>query len=781
MTDNHPPNSAIPPDQQLALVQIQQQLARYEEALNRSAMSDRARQDEDDDIIDLRQLWNVLWRRRWTIFLTTVLIVAVAGIGTALMTPIYRASTVMQIELDSGNVLQFEDVQTEETSSSSKDFYQTQYELLKSRALAGRVIDLLGLQYQTDPDAKASASFVASVKRGLKQLFGVSNEQPTEDALPPDLESQFLGSLTVEPVRNSRLVRIHYESPSAQQAATIVNAVARAYVDMNLERRFEASTYAKGFLEDRIKQVRADLEDSERRFQGYTQERGIVDPEDKQGILMTRLKTLNGALVEAEAERIEAEAQYQEMLAASTASLSQALDSQIIERLKERRADIQQEYKEGSRIYKPSYPRMLQLQEQIDQINADINAEVEAIRDGIQVKYQTKLREEAKLLESIELAKAEVLDLNLRSTDFQALKREVDTNRELYDGLLQRMKEVGVAAGIATNNISVVDKAQTPRNKFKPKVFLNLAIALVLGLFAGGALALLFEMLDDSIKSTADLERLVDKPILGVTPKIADEVADSEVALMSYLEPTSQLAEAMRSMRTALSFSSSEGAPKVLHFTSTSPGEGKTTTATNTAINFAQTGGRVLLIDADLRNPSLHKIFNKPNDVGLSNYLTGDAKPAQATQATGIDKLFLMSSGPIPPNPAELLHGAKMYDLVALAQERFDFVIIDGPPLLGLADAILLADVAKATLFVVAAHSARRGSLEAGMKRLMHARANVLGMVLAKFDISRSGYGYGYGYGYSYNYAYHYSYGGEAAESAGTSGVTTDPSPDKAA
>ncbi len=329
-----------------------------------------------------------------------------------------------------------------------------------------------------------------------------------------------MASLTIEPVRNSRLVRIHYESPSAQQAASIVNAVARAFVDMNLERRFEASTYAKGFLEDRIKQVRADLEDSERRFQGYTQERGIVDPEDKQGILMTRLRTLNGALVEAEAERIEAEAQYQEMLAASTASPAQALDSEIIERLKERRADIQQEYKEASRIYKPSYPRMLQLQEQIDQINADINAEVEAIRDGIQVKYQTKLREEAKLLESIELAKAEVLDLNLRSTDFQALKREVDTNRELYDGLLQRMKEVGVAAGIATNNISVVDKAQTPRNKFKPKVFLNLAIALVLGLFAGGALALLFEMLDDSIKSTADLERLVDKPILGVTPRL---------------------------------------------------------------------------------------------------------------------------------------------------------------------------------------------------------------------------------------------------------------------
>ena len=621
------------------------------------------------------------------------------------------------------------------------------------------MIDLLGLQYQNvDTNEKG---LIASLGDTIRELFGVGDEgDAQEEALPPDLEKRFLDNLTIEPVRNSRLVRVHFESESAQQASTIVNAVAKAYIDMNLERRFEASTYAKSFLEDRIKQVRADLEDSELRFQSYTQDRGIVDQEDKLSILMTRLRTMNQALVEAETDRIEAEAQYQEMLSASTDSLAQALDSLIIERLKERRADIQSEYKEASRIFQPEYPRMLQLQEQIDQINADIESEVQAIRDGIQVKYQAKLRQEAKLLESIDTTKAEILDLNARSTDFQALKREVDTNRELYDGLLQRMKEVGVAAGIATNNISVVDRAEIPRNKFKPKVFLNLAIALVLGLFGGGALALLFEMLDDTIKSTADLEKLTDRPVLGVTP-LVDEEYDNEaqVALMSYLEPTSGLAEALRSMRTALTLSSSEGAPKVLHFTSVSPSEGKTTTAVNTAINFAQTGARVLLIDADLRNPSLHKIFNKPNDNGLSSYLTGDTEPGRITQATGIDNMFLMSSGPVPPNPAELIHGAKMVDLVAMAQARFDYVVIDGPPLLGLADALLLADVAKATLFVVAANTARRGGVEAGLKRLRHSRANVLGMVLTKFDMSRSSYGYGYGY--SYNYAYHYSYGAE--------------------
>jgi ATPases involved in chromosome partitioning len=259
------------------------------------------------------------------------------------------------------------------------------------------------------------------------------------------------------------------------------------------------------------------------------------------------------------------------------------------------------------------------------------------------------------LREGIEDAQAEILDLNARSTRFQALKREVDTNAQLYDGLLQRLKEVDISAGVANNNISIVDRAEIPRAAISPNMKQNLLIALVLGLIAGGGLAFLFEMLDDTIKSTADLEKITDRPVLGVTPIVADdEGTDTEVALMSYLQPTSGLAESLRSMRTALSLSSSEGAPKVLHFTSTAASEGKTTTAINTAINFAQTGGRVLIIDGDLRNPSLHKIFNKPNDAGLTNYLTGESDPGRVTQTTGIDNLYLMSSGPIPPNPAEL-------------------------------------------------------------------------------------------------------------------------------
>lgn len=740
--------SDTPSNQQLELSEVKRQLQRYETRLEQyqSRQPERA----DPNAVDLRELWNILVRRRVAIAVVVCAFLLGSIAVTLLMTPTYRATTVIQIELESADVIDYTDVTQDESSASSKDFYQTQYELLQSRSIARRVIDTLGLsKSQIIGSTKGNFSARLELSR-LKSLLW-----PDEAAPPADLESLFLDQLSIEPVRNSRLVRVHYEHENPEMAADIANAIAAAYIDMSLNRRFEASSYAKTFLAERIKQARADLEDSERALMQYTDERGIIDQNDKLGILMDKLRSLNASQVEAESSRIQAEAAYQEMLNAPADSLAQALNNELVQRLKERRSQLKAQYQERLKIYKPSYPSMLQLEQEIGQVEEDIQHEVDALRDGVRIRYQAKLREESKLNDSIELTKTDIRNLNARSTEFQVLKREVNTNRELYDGLLQRMKEVGVVAGIASNNISVVDNAQVPFEKHSPRILVNIAIALLLGLVGGISLALLLESLDDTIKTGEDLERILNLPVLGVTPRLDQQnLSSAKIALMSHLEPSSALAESHRTMRTALSLSSSEGAPKVLHFTSVSPGEGKTTTAVNTAINFAQTGSCVLLIDADLRNPSLHKIFNCPNDTGLSNYLTGAAEPGKATKATGINNIFVMPSGPVPPNPAELLHGARMIDLAALAAERFDYVIIDGPPLMGLADAMLLADIAKATLLVVAAHVAHRGGIESGMKRLHHSRANVLGAVLAKFDMARTAYGYGYGYNYQYTYSY---------------------------
>lgn len=747
MSSETPNNQPVAPDHQLVIAEMRKQLARYEENLQAVAV------ERDDDVIDLRELWAMLMRRRWTVLITALIIVVAGTIYTAMQTPIYRASTTVQIERESGNIVDFKDVVAAE--SGNRDFYETQYELLQSRNLARRVIDQLGLQPPAPIASKPGP--LDGVKGMLAGLFGETPDPAAspEPAPAPNLEGRFLANLTVEPVRNSRLVRLHYTSPDPQEAALVVNTLARAYVDMNLERRFDASTYAKSFLEERIKQVRADLEDSERVFLQYTQARGIVSTEDKLGTLTDKLRAQSSAQVTAENERIRAESRYQEMLASEFDSLPQMLDSQVIQELKQARVALQTERSEMARLFKPDYPAMVQLASKIEEVDGEIARELNNIRDSIKMEFQIRLREEVKLQESIAATREEILQLEESSTDFTNLKREVDTNRELYDGLLQRMKEVGVAAGIANNNISVVDAAAVPRGPYSRNIQRSIAIALMLGLFAGVGLAFLFELLDDTIKSSPDLEKLLGKPVLGVIPKVPErEVRGTEVALMAFHHPTSAFAEAYRSMRTALSFSTSEGVPRVLHVTSSGAGEGKTTTAISAAVNLCQTGANVLLIDADLRNPSLHKVFSLPNHKGLSNYLSGAAEPAQVTQATGVKGLFLMSSGPIPPNPAELLHGARMVDLASLGAKRFDYVIIDSPPLLGLADALILGDVAQATLLVVAANSTRQGAVEAALKRLRHSRANVLGAVMTKFDMSKASYGYGYGYDYQYSYSY---------------------------
>lgn len=745
-TDNNS-NEPVAANQQLVIAELRNQLARYEQVMNVDPD-----ESSDEDSIDLREYWNVLVRRRWTVFITIGVLVIGTIIATAMMTPIYRGTTVVQIERDSGKVLEYQAVTAEE-AVNDKDFYQTQYELLRSRTLARRVIEQLGLR---DSGALMPGKPEPTLFGGIiVDLIGAADKE--DGSLPeqrsPDLETLFLESLVIQPVRNSRLVRLNYFSTDPNEAALVANTIASSFVDMSLERRFEASAYAKNFLEERLKQVRADLEDSERAMIRYTQERGIINQEDKLGILTEKLKEMNRAQVQVEAERIAAESQYQEMLKASTASLAEMLDSPVIQDLKRQRSDLESEYKENLKIYKPDYPKMLQLKEKIGQVDQALAKEIGHIRDGIKVKYQAKMREEAKLAESIDATRTEILDLELNSTDFQTLKRGVDTNRELYDGLLQRMKEVGVAAGASNNNISVIDKAEVPRNKFSPSLKMNVSIALALGLFFGVLLAFLFETLDDTVKSAADLEKSLKKPVLGVIPRAdSKDAALAETALVSVQDPTSAMAEAYRSMRTALSFSTAEGAPKVMQFTSINANEGKTTTAVNVSLNLTQTGATVLLIDGDLRDPSLHKLFGRPNNEGLTNYLTGNAQPVDVTQSSGTDGLFLMTAGPVPPNPAELLHGARLVDLVALASQRFDYVIIDSPPLLGLADAVIISDVVQATIMVAAANKTRVGAFDSGLKRLRHSRANILGAVLTQFRLNRSSYGYDYSYSYSYTY-----------------------------
>lgn len=722
-------------------------------------------EEPEGDELNLRELWQVIVKRRWTIFIFMLIVVSAVVTATFLMTPIYRASLTLQIDREDIKIVKTGEVAPEE--SSSQDYYQTQYELLKSRSLALRVVNQLGLADLPPPPPSPLAEFKAWLSSWLPKT-GEAHDSEKPVSASNKIEgviSGFLNNLTVDPVRNSRLVKLYYDSPDPQQAAAILNTLVKNYINMNLERRFDASTYARNFLQERLQQVKVKLEESEREMVAFARQQQIISlgPDDKQSIVSQDLAATATALAEAEKKRVDAEAVYRQMLASrgqQSQGLSQVLNSSTIQTLKDTKAKLEAQYQNSLTIYKPAYPAMVQLRNQIGQVDAMINQEINNIRAAITSDYEAARSAENVLRGQLEQIKQDLLSLQDRSIQFNILRREVDTNRQLYDGLLQRFKEVGVAAGIGTNNISVVDEAKVPSWPYKPNLRTNALLALVLGLLGGIGLAFLFEHLDDTFRRPEELEKQLGIPVLGVIPKTP--LARSEarpIALVGHDDPRSVFAESYRSVRTALQFSTASGVPRLLAVTSAMSGEGKSTTALSLAIQFAQAGKRTLLVEADLRKPSLHRTLSLDNQLGLTNYLAGGgAQPVDIAKPTHVPNLFAIPAGPLPPNPADLLSSARMVELLSLAAGKFDQVILDSPPLLGLADALIIGNLCEGTLLTVEMGSTPRGYVLGALKRLRGARVHVLGSILTKLE-ARGG---AYGYYRSYYYYYHTGYYGDA-------------------
>ncbi|CAI10010.1 Exopolysaccharide biosynthesis protein [Aromatoleum aromaticum EbN1] len=702
-------------------------------------------EEDDDDTIDLRAIWDTIVKRKWTVITFFAIVMVSVLTATFLMTPIYRASLTLQIERQEAKVLDYQGVTPNEMQGDTKDFYETQYELLRSRSLAQRVIDQLNLG-----DHPVFAAANPSLLASLKALLAGGEEEPVEGDAEQirklKLTKAFLANLTIEPVRNSRLVKIHFDSSDPVLASRIVNAISEAFINVNLERRMDASSFAKVFLEERLQQLKVKLGETERELVAFAREEQIVRGGEQEASVDTQvMQEFTTALAKAQQERIRAEALYQQLESGSVEGMPQVLENKVIQEFKGHKAKLETEYQENLKIYKPAYPKMVQLQSQIDEMQAKIAEELAHVRSGIRSAYQAARAQEAMLQTKMDESKRTVLGVQDRSIQYNILKREVDTNRQLYDGLLQRYKEVGVAGGVGVNNVSVVDKAEVPLQPFKPKTLLNALIAALLGLFGGIGLALLFEHLDDTIKDGESMERLLGLPVLGMVPlvKRAGDAA-RELVLEQLDDPRSGFSEAYRSLQTAMQFSTQEGIPKVLMVTSASIGEGKSTTALALAINLSQMGLKVLLVDADLRKASVHRKLGLPNRAGLTNYLAGDSRPVDVTQPTPYDKLFVITSGPLPPNPAELLGSAKMVALLDVAKDRFDCVIVDGPPVLGLADAPLLGSITDATVVIVEAGGTRKDFLAGALKRLRSTRTRVIGGVLTKIAARSGAQGYYY-------------------------------------
>lgn len=690
---------------------------------------------DEGDSYNLLSLWHTVLKHKWTVIGFFAITLAVSVTSLYLTPRMYRATVLLKIDPESNSKIRKIDDAIgggDEYPVYDPEFYQTQYELLRSRTLAERVAESLNLG-EGDKDADTVS----------KRYGGIVQ-----------------GGTTVEPVRNSKLVKLHFDSTNPELAARIANALADTYIKSSLERRYNATADAKNFLEQRIVQVKAKLEDAEHKLYAHAREQGIVniDTKESQSLLTTQLQEKSEALAQAERERLTAESISRESRNDGGHGSSKILNDSLVQSLKANKAKLEMEYQEKLPLFKPEYPAMVQLQEQIHQINTQIEAEIASVRSALDADYQLALRKEAMLREEVARLKEDVMKRQDTGSDYNILKREVETSRALYDGILQRLKEIGVASGITTNNISIIDPAEVPGAPYKPNPKSYLMAGIFLGLFGGIGLAFLFEKLDDTVRTPRDLED-VRLAMLGVIPfiRLGKQMSETPLHLISHCDPRSGTAEAYRSLRTALTFSTNLGAPKVLHLTSASQGEGKSTSAINLAIGFTQLGQTVLLIDGDMRRPSLHRMLGMDNDKGLSHYLSGEAKPTEVSHAVGIPGLFVIPAGHLPPNPSELLASARMVDLLALAAEKFDRVIIDSPPVMGLADALILSHLAKHTIMVAAAGKTRRSHLTSSLKRLLQgSQANLLGGLLTMFDPSSGGH--------SYYYNYHYEYAGSHSD-----------------
>lgn len=702
--------------------------------------------------LKLLEYWRIVFKHKWVIVAAVAVALAIGLVITLLTPRVYTASTTIEIDRETSNVVgQNMDVAPVERLSRDQEFFQTQYGLLKSWSLAQRVAQNSGLT--SDPAfLKAlhvkQAPSAAEVNNGWGVGF---------------LEA----GLGVYPVRDSRLVRITFDSPDAGLSAKVANAFADNFIQSNLQRRFEASAYARNFLEDRLAELKAKLEDSERQLVAYATQQQIIqiseggggkDSAPPQSLAALDLGGLNGALTKAKADLVTATERYRTAMAAPGLAAPDVLQDPTIQALRQEQVKLAVQYNEQLKIYKPDYPDMIQLKQQLDDVTHQLNTSAETIRRSLKTQMDAAQAQVDQLQAQVNQQKTNVLDERNREIQYNILQREVDSTRTLYEGLLDRYKQIGVAGGITTNNISVVDKARAPGGPSRPQPMHNLAIAGLSGLALGVLLAFLLETMDQAVRKPADVESKLGLPVLGSVPLLEKGVQPME-ALADLRSPFS---EAYHSIRSNLAFSTKDGAPKVLSVTSARPEEGKSTTAFALAQGFARAGMRVLLVDLDLRNPSQHKIIGADNRVGASNLLTGAVRLQGAVQPTDWPNLFLIPSGPLPPSPAELLIGPRLIAVTKEAMEHFDIVILDGPPVMGLADAPLIASVATGAVLTIEAGRTSRAQARAAIKRLRVGDARLFGAILTKFDSRKTAYGYGYAY--AYDYEYNYAYGRKEPE-----------------
>ncbi len=762
----------------------------------------------DDDTIDLKELWRIVMKRRWTIVSVASIIVAAALLMTLLIIPEYRASTQIQINPPgSSRILEYGDFTAEQTRY--QEYLNTQTQIMRSRGVLESVVRNEGVANNPNLNGEVRQRNIIAEIFGVFRLFTGGRGQPQDESqLDPEAQEQIesfrvasaaarLGSrVEVTPVRNSELVYLSVTGFDPAFVARMANAIADEYVRSNMQRRVDAGAEARLFLEDQLADMRITLERADQNLMDFAKQSNIADLDEREQMALTALRRLSTRQSEIQTELVQLKTWRDLIEQGRVQTLEPVVESPVILDLQRRLLDARSQYVTLSERFLDSYPDVQEVLSRIEGLEAEIQAQQQVIIGNIVGRYENLLAQENSLQEAIERSEAQILALNERAVQYNILQREFETSRELYDGLLQRMKEIGVAAGVQENNISIIDRARPPWGPFKPNLLRNLMLALVLGLMAGGGLAFLLEFLDGSIRRVEDIERIVDRPVLGVIPLVKsatdrssllpfdlgqksqttqatddtdntvhsddDEleteelaaVEEATVAMLSAQKPSSAVAESIRSLRTSLNFATAEGMPKVLMFTSASMSEGKTTCAINLATVMAQSGSRVLLIDGDLRKPRVHKEFGIDKSPGLTDQIThfsADSLTNLPIVDSGIEGLSLLLAGSPTPNPADMLTSTRLTRILDELKTRFDHIVIDASPILGLADALILARQTEGLIFVTRSGQTGKDNFRMSMKRLAQVRAPVLGVVLNCVDLRSPEYSYYSAYYYSYD------------------------------
>lgn len=692
----------------------------------------------------LLQLWHVALRWKWVILAIVLASLAVGLIVTLLATPLYTAKSRIEISRQEKNVTKVEGV--EQVSSRYDDeFYQTQYQLLTARSLAERIVRDLSLA-GNDSFFNAHAGGEAAPAR--PRALTLKQRQDREKAAA----GMLLGNVKITPIARSSLVDIQYTSADPEWSAKIANAWSMNFIAASMDRRFESSADARKFLEGRLAGLRERLEQAERNLVGYATQKNIVTlSESQESNGQTRsdrtlasddLTSLNRELGLATASRISAESK---LAAQRGRNVSAAvISSSAIASLRQRRAEVAAEYAKLLVQFEPGYPAARALQQQIAALDGSIRTEESRIQGGLQADYNESVRRESDLKNRVTGLVQRLNTQNSDSIQYNLFQRDVDTTRDLYNALLQRFKEIDVA-GIGANNISIIDTAQISRSPSSPNMPINLAIALLAGLALAGGAVFALEQIEEGVRDPGQIQRSLGIPLLGTIPRFeADNIMDE-------LNNTkSHIAEAYLSIRTDLALATDHGVPRSLMLTSAQPAEGKSTSSMSLAVAIARTGRKVLLVDADMRSPSVHSVLGLRNVRGVSNYLAGEEDIEAMLQVSSIPGVTVLSAGPTPPSAAELLSSDRLETLVGRMTEKFDHVIIDSPPILGLADAPLISRSVEAAVFVIQSGGVAVRGLSNALDRLRKSGTRIAGAILTKFEADNTGYGYGYLYGYGY-------------------------------